>query len=457
MDVSKLYARVEEALKKKNFDFAIELLKNQILKVNPNDVKARQLLRASALKKYETAYPSQVAILKKGLVIRIKIIIAQLLKKWDKVMDEAENYLQYDPKNISVLHALGEACAKAKYADSSVAVFENILAFDGNCVKALKALGNVYLADKQDMEKANQCFQRAFKLAPQDIECARQVKDLAAQITSKTYGDAKNSSDLVKDKDKAKELADDQSILRTEDDYKRAIERSLKKLSDDPQNKKELRRVGELYQKLNQLDDAIGIYEKLLQLDATSFDIKCRVSECKIAKSEKRVQDLQEKYQKAPQDQRLKQELQKALQAKIEVEIQEFDMQVKAQPTNCELRFKLGMACFQGNRPDDAIGQFQHAIKDPKFRTQAYIYMGQAFTKKQEFEMAIEQLENAKKLVSAKDTQYRDILYSLGLTYESAKQYQKAIDIFTDIYRVDIGYKDIQNRLKRLKDLLHKS
>ncbi len=466
MDVSKLYARVEEAHKKKNFDFAIELLKNQILKFNPNDVKARQMLRATAIKKYEGATPNKITALSKGLLPLIKMLIGKILKKWDMVVDEAENYLQYDPKNTLVLYALGEACKQAKYLDAAAAVFDNILAFDPNNIKALKALGNMALERRETMDpktqrdevnkalqEAKKYFERVASLAPTDADSPKKAKDISAQLTSLVYEEAKSSRDLIKDQDKAKDLEKDKSMLRTEQDVIEAIEAVKGRLATDPQNKKELRRLGDLYQKSGHLDDAIQTYETVMQLDSTSFDIKCRIGECKIAKIEQKVQELQDKVKKNPQDQRSKQELQKAQRAKIEMEIQEYDMQVKAQPTNYELRFKLGVAMLQSDRPDDAIANFQHAIKDPKYKIAAYNYMGQAFSKKQDYDTAIEQFKSILSLVNAKESQHRDVLYNLGLAYESAKRYQEAIDTYMGIYKVDIGFRDIQARIKKLREM----
>ena len=51
MDVSKLYERAEEAIKRKNFDYAVDILAKQILPIYPNDVKARKLLRGTVIRK----------------------------------------------------------------------------------------------------------------------------------------------------------------------------------------------------------------------------------------------------------------------------------------------------------------------------------------------------------------------------------------------------------------------
>ena len=452
MDVSKLYTKVEEALKRKNYDYAIETLKNQILKFNPNDVKARKLLRATVLEKHKAVgVPNKSEILSKGMMPRIKMIVGKIAKKWDMVVDEAENYLLYDPKNFSVLYALGEACVQAQYIDTAISVFESILAFEASHVNALKALGKVYHLHKEDLEKAQQYIQRAARLAPNDIELAKLAKNLSAEITSSQYGQAKSSQDLIKDKEKARELEEDQAMLRTEEDIKRAIERSQKRLEQDPESKKELRRLGDLYQKLGSFEDAVSTYQKVLKLDPTSFDVKCKISDCRIQKATSRIRTIKQKAKQAPNDERLKKELQKAMQAKNQVEVTEYREQVEAQPTNYDLRFRLGAALFQGNMYDEAIAQFQSAVKDPRRKIAAYTYMGQAFTKRKEYDLAVEQFQNALNSLSPKDRLYKDTLYHLGMAYEAADQRENALDTFMSIYKEDINYRDVKDRVKKLK------
>ncbi|NUM34749.1 MAG: tetratricopeptide repeat protein [Candidatus Brocadiae bacterium] len=452
MDVSKLYSKVEEALKKKNYDYAIETLKNQILKFNPNDVKARKLLRATVLEKYKNESPPTASqVWSKGFAPRVKMLFGKISKKWDVVIDEAENFLQYDPKNLSVLCGLGEACTEAGYIDTAISVFENILAFDSSHVPALKSLGRIYRFQKEDLEKAKYYYQRAVKLAPQDNEVSKMVKDLSAQITADTYGQAKSSHDLIKDQEKAKDLEEDNTMLRTEEDYARAIERTAKKLETDPNNRRELKRLGELYQKTGKFDKALEIYNKILEMDPTNSDLKNRIGECRLQKVERQIQTVKDKLDQDPQNESLKQEYKKMLRAKVETEIQEYTNQVKDQPTNFEFRFKLGLSLFQASRFDEALAQFQVAVKDPRKKISAYTYMGQAFLQKKEYDLAIEQFQNALNAQTTKERQYKDTLYHLALAFESAGRTQDAIETYTTIYKEDINFKDVQARLKKLK------
>jgi tetratricopeptide (TPR) repeat protein len=451
MDVSKLYSKVEEALKRNNYDYAIETLKNQILKFNPNDVKARKLLRATCTEKYKHSGELSVGqVWSKGIVSYIKVIIGKIIKKWDMAIDECENFLQYDPKNIGVLFFLGDACMHAGYTDTSISVFESILAIDANHVKALKALGRI-CQSTNDLEKAKFYFQRAYKVNPNDGESEKMVKDLSAQITANTYGQAKSTHDLLRDQDKAKDLEEDQAILRTDEDYLRAIERTKKRLASDPKNRKDLRRLGDLYQRSGRFDQAVEVYNQIVQMDPTNTDIKNRITECKVERMDSEVREIRNALQQHPNDERLKQDYSRAMRRKLEVEIQEYSNQIKEQPTNLDLRHKLGMAYFQAARFDDAIAQFQFSVKDPRKKVMAHSYMGQAFMKKKEYELAIEHFQGVLEETSPKDREYKDMLYFIAQAHEAAGHIDEAIESYTTIYKEDINYRDVQAKLKTLR------
>jgi len=453
VDVGKLYTRAEEAIRRKNFDLAIELLKNQILKYNPNDVKARKLLRATVLEKYKVrGYPSKGDIISKGAVPRTKMFVGKMLKKWDMVVEEAENYLLHDPKNTSVLFGLGEACMENQYVDTAIAVFEQVVASDRTHASSLKKLGEIYHVHKEDLDKAQQYYQRAYKVAPKDIEAEKKAKAIAALKTSTLYSAADSSQGLVKDKKKAKELQDEQKILRTKEDFENAIDIAKRRMADQGETKRDLRKIADLYVKLQNLDSAISYYQKLIVLDPTNFDAKCKISDCKITKIDMRIKQLQSQYKKNPSDANIKQRLLQTQKQRIQIQIEEFDIQVQDQPTNWELWYKLGTSLYKGKRYDDAIGAFQKAVQDPRHKGNALNYMGQAFLRKKEYGLAEEQFNSALASLDPKANEHREVTYNLGITYESSGQRDKAIETYREIYSKDINYKDVKKRLDALKN-----
>ena len=114
MNINKLIEKGEDAQKKKNFDYAIEIFL-QAVSFAPNNRRAREGLRTAELKKYEHSYPSAGLVAVFGFPARLGMLVAGLSKKSNPegYMMACEKFLTKDPKNKKVNRPLGAAAAQA--------------------------------------------------------------------------------------------------------------------------------------------------------------------------------------------------------------------------------------------------------------------------------------------------------------------------------------------------------
>ncbi len=449
MDVSKLYERAEDAVKRKNYDYAIEVLKNQILSIYPDDVKARKLLRGCENRKFnEDGYPSASQAQLAGLMPMIKITLFKLMKKWEKVMEECENYLLKDPRNKRVLGTLGSAAANAGYMDTAISQYEACLEVDPQHVPSLRALGYLYEAT-EDLAKAIDFFKLATKLDQTDGESKRKLKNISAMISQRDFA-GKSSRDSIKDKGEAERLEHEDRVLRTKEDYADAIDRTKKELEANPDDPyRHLRRLGELYQQLGEPKPAVEYYEKALEHNPTSFDITVRIGDVKIDTLERRVK----KYRKAAKngDGDAKKKLAGATGKLRDYQVEEYTRRVTEHPTDLDLRFQLGRVSFLQGSYNDAISHLQKSTKHPKRRQDSYNFLGQAFMKQDEFDLAIKQFSKALEDMNRDDDRAKVLRYNLAQAYEAIGDTDAALTEYQDIMEVDINYKDVKARVKKMR------
>ena len=307
MDVAKLYERAEEAIKRKNFDYAVDILAKQILPIYPNDVKARKLLRGTVIRKLEEkGYPSAMATKMKTAASRAKLSTFQMRKLWDKAMEECEKCLHFSPKDVSLLFTLALCAKEGGHQETSIATLENAIQLEVTHTKSLKLLGLLY-RERDDFEKARTYYQRVVQIDATDNEAKKAEKDLGALITQGKYEQASSSRDLVKSDRIAKESAKRDEILRTPEQIQGAIDETKKELERDSENRKALRRLGDLYLKIEDHDQAIVWLEKAYEQDPTSFDTKKMIGDAKIDKIAKQVRELRKRCKAEPGDESLKQ------------------------------------------------------------------------------------------------------------------------------------------------------
>ena len=106
---------------------------------------------------------------------------------------------------------------------------------------------------------------------------------------------------------------------------------------------------------------------------------------------------------------------------------------------------------MQGENYDEAIEQFQKAVKDPKFKVRAQNSMGQCFQRKKVHAIAIAQYTEALRGVADPDSDIaKDIRYNLATATEESGEYDDALEHYQIIMATDIGFRDVSERVNGL-------
>jgi len=444
MNIAKLIEKGEDALKKKNFDYAIEILL-QAVSFAPNSREARELLRKAELKKYEHSYPSAGVVAVFGLPARLGMFVAGLGKKGnpEAYMMACEKFLMKDPKNRGVNVALGDAAALAGHVQAAIFAYETAAEHHAADTGILKKLGNL-LWKAGEIKKAHEVFDRAVKIDPHDQDAVKARKNLAAEASLKETGfeTARSSRDLVKDKDALGKIEQDVRLHKTEEDLE-----SRKKDVEDRLEKEEtadlLVDLAHACKKLKQWDEALAAADRAIAKEPGNIQYKFVKGDLEIERLEERKMDLL-KAGKKEEAKRTEAEL-------FKVRTVQYRERVKAYPTDLNLRFKLGDLLFVQGDTDAAIGEFQQTVRDPKFRSDSHLRLGRAFKVKGQYDLALRQLEQAMDGQSGMSERVKEILYEKGDTLERMGRPADAKVEFGRIYEFDISYRDVGDRLRKLE------
>jgi tetratricopeptide (TPR) repeat protein len=444
MNIAKLIEKGEDALKKKSFDYAIEILL-QAVSFAPNSREARELLRKAELKKYEHSYPGKGVVAVFGFPARLGMFVAALGKKGNPegYMMACEKFLTKDPKNRGVNLALGDAAAQAGHLQAAIFAYETAAEHHAADTGVLKKLGNL-LWKAGEIRKAHEVFDRAVKLDPHDQDAVKARKNLAAEASLKETGfeTARSSRDLVKDKDALGKIEQDARLHRTDEDLeskKRAVEERVAK----GETAELLLELAQACRKLKQWDQAFAAADRAIAKEPGNLQIKFARRDLEIDQLEERRMDLLRDGKK-DEAKRLEAELMKGRT----VQLRE---RVKAYPTDLNLRFKLGDLLFDQGQIDAAITEFQQTVRDPKFRSDSHLRLGRSFKVKGQHDLALRQLEQAMEGQSGTSERVKEILYEKGDTLERMGRPADAKVEFGRIYEFDIGFRDVGERLRKLE------
>lgn len=115
--------------------------------------------------------------------------------------------------------------------------------------------------------------------------------------------------------------------------------------------------------------------------------------------------------------------------------------------TDHESHYDLGVAYKEMGLLDEAISEFQKALRGTEHRGRTYEALGQCFVEKRQYQIALTILARALTDQHATDDQLVGVLYLLGYASEALGRYPDALKFYERVFAVDIQFRDIGDRL----------
>lgn len=448
MDLSKHLEKAEDAIRRKNFDFGIDLFR-QLLSVSPGDYQARLGLHRAYLRKHEVKpTPGWAAKIQGSPAVALAKTL-ETAKNWAKAADALEPVLALDPTNVAAALQQGSLLERANLLDGALAVYEALAEADPRALDAWKRAGAI-LTKKREVQRAIECYGKALEINPRDQEALKARKDLAAEgaLLSSGLETGAHSRDLMKDKDRASELERGQRLLHTAQEIEEEIERRMGDLAGRPNDVGLLKQIAQLHERKADPEAALDVIERAIGLAPDDFDLRARRGALQSRVLDRRVEELRAK---AANDPAAAEALATAEREKLAFEVEDARARVAEHPTDLALRYKLGRLYLKAGAVDEALGELQRAVGDPRVKTDALVALGQAFFKKGIFDLARRQLEKALETLPSGSPRSREILYNLGVIAEKSGAAKDALGFYLRIYEVDVSYRDVADKVRKLQ------
>ena len=449
MDVTSHLAKAEEALRKKNFDYAESLLE-QVISLQPDHGGARKLWCAAVRQKAEKKGGSWLAKLGAS-PHKLSAAVSGLAKSASGKVRALEKSLAQDALNADAFLDLGDALLAASLADAAVAVFTALGEAEPKLSLPWKRAAAGH-AMKGRSDEALECLEKALKADPKDAEADRMRKNLAADVTLKrgAYEKATSSRELVRDAGAQARFERETRIHKTEDDLVAEERDQRAALQQNPKDGRARRRLAELVARREEWSEAERLLKEGLAFDDNASELKDRLGDLQMQAVDREIKKLETRL--AQEDNaNFRDDLELLRVDKRNVEAAEFRRRVAERPTDLGLWFQLGRVMQEQGDLDEAIAAYQRAVKDPKTRADSLIRLAGCFQKKGLLEMATKQLETALEEATPAGDRGKAILYNLGLVAEQAGKRTDAFQHYSRIYEIDIHYRDVAKKIEMLR------
>ncbi|MHC5035921.1 MAG: tetratricopeptide repeat protein [Planctomycetota bacterium] len=446
-DVSKLFEKAGEAVKRRSYDMAVDLYQ-QILVIDPDSEKARLSLREAELKKVnEFGPPSKVFSALASIPSLFRGAIYRWAKKPDLSAIEYERILALDPRNAPISVSLAKALEAAGHTKSALAVYRGVTLWDPDNLNALLSAGSTARRLGR-VEEALEYYKTANQLNPKEKTASDAVRDLSAMISLKPREEAASFRDLIKTpgvKPKGKGEKDREVDEGGPEGETAALQA---RFDANPKDKETATALARLYERERNFKGLTAVVNQAVKALPEDPDIRLLFRESNVTIWEEKLRRLEAKRKEG---QSISEEECETLQGKLRASrITLMKVQLEREPTRQDIRFDLGLLEFESGQIDDAVAHFQQVKKDPKKKLDAAFWLGRGFLEKGKFNLAVNQLESALPSGGILDARGKEVLYFLGKAKQSSGDPEGARKHFERIYEEDITFRDVAEILEEL-------
>ena len=443
MDFTKQLEKADEAMRRRNYDFAVELYQ-QLLEISPDLGEARGGLRVALKKRLELKGGGSKFL--RALGGAAPLAMAKTLRKAgknDAAAKQLESYLATNPLDEEANLLLGMALEDAGHVSSARAVYEFLAEIAPKNPEGLKRAGAMTYR-LGDHAKALAYYERALAADPRDQDALKARKDLSAEraLSGSSSANVQHSRDQIKDKDVARELERSQRLHRSDDELRADLARLEARYADNstPELMIEL---GETHERLKDPESALEWIERALSYRKDSFELSCKAGDLRVKVMKKAIAQAG----KSGDDARAE-----VLEGELwQFEAQDYRRRVDLRPADANLRLQLGRRLMKVKDFDGAMGELQKAMNDPRTKRDAQFSLAQCFQGKGYADLARKEYLKCLEGASQVDDRAKEILYNLGLISESEGNGAEARSFFARIFEVDIGYRDVVAKMERYK------
>ncbi|MFW6061857.1 MAG: hypothetical protein ACOC93_03520 [Planctomycetota bacterium] len=453
------FDRADQVAETGNYDFAVELY-IEGLKREPEALeRGHRPLREVAMKRaIKGGKPA-------GMVEKFKHGSS---KDPVTALTNAEYLLAKEPGNVQLMTQVLKAARKL--GDPAVIEWICDLLFEtqrqaagqkkGPNRNVLNMLMDSY-EQAQQYGKAISAGQMMLQQTPNDGALQERIGDLGAQQTLQKggYGETREDTSKIhgiRDESKQKELLERDSIMQSKNYLEQQIERARAEYIADPTVPGKVNAYVDTLLKAggkDNEDEAMEVLRKAYD-ETGAYQFKMRMADIKMQQMDQRRNELLQAGKK-------KQAAQLA-RAQLEYEIEEYAERVVNYPTDLQLKFELGRrqfhaSSFDPEKLDDAISSLQKSRSDPRRRVAALLYLGQAFSKKEWYDEAIDSYRQALEQ-NLNEQREKEVRYWLGDAYKKKADTQEQMDDlrnaeeqFSRVAQMEYDYKDARDRLDEVR------
>jgi len=444
------FAKAAKAADGGNVDYAIDMY-IQGLRHDPEALEDGHLPLCKLGLQRQSKGGKRPTMVDRAKGLRAKTALDQLLN--------AEYLFVKDPSHLPYAEAMLRAAVAGQYfkvADwIANLIFQTNNMADRPSFQTYILLKDSYAALEQ-YDKSLAACQKAMKLRPDKDDLSTDFKNLSAELTMARgkYDEEGDFRKAIKDPKKQEYLYAQDRVVKTQDWRILAVYEARKALQGNPDLPKNIYNLGAALSDLETDEgdaEAVKLLEEAFQTHS-NFSFQEKAGNLRIKHIKRKIRQAQTALEKDPDDAQVQAEIAHAQKQLNELELKHYQDCVNNYPTDRRFKYELAQRLAQHKKYDEAIPLFQEARKDPARKLQSMNHIGLCFFHKGWMSDAIDVFSQALDEHEIKDDYMgKELRYNLARAYESQGNGENALDIYRKIAQSDFGYRDVCERVEKLR------
>ncbi len=444
------FQKARDAAEGKNYDYAIEMYLNGLQRA-PDALEEGHLPLCELGLQRRGRGGKKPSVVERVKRLRGRTPLEQMLN--------AEYLFAKDPDHTPYAEAMLKAAVEGGYHRTAhwIAnlIFQTNNAIEKPSLATYLLLKDCYKAMGQ-YDKAVAACQRAVRMKPDDKELADEFKNLSAELTMSRgrYGVEGDFRQSIRDRETQARLYSQDRMVKTEDYRLSAVEEARKAYAAEPDLAKNIFNLADALadmEKDETEDEAIQLLGNAAEKHH-DFRFQERAGLLRIRQARRRLRAARKRLKAHPDDVAAQARVRELNETLHRIELEHYRLCVENYPTDLSAKYEYALRLIRSERYNEAIPLFQDAQKDPRRRISAMDKIGYCFFMKGWYADAIDVFSRAIDAYEIKDDAIaKELRYNLARAHEAQDDKDRALELYRRIAQLDFGYKDVSERVDRLR------
>jgi tetratricopeptide (TPR) repeat protein len=314
----------------------------------------------------------------------------------------------------------------------------------------MHALAQHYMAHEQP-EKASDVYRAIIKRDSADMDAIKGEKDAAARTSMMRQGWEGGADAAKKDKTEAQALENQARQGMTREQQESLLAQFFAEYDKDNNNVNVVKRIADLYDRMDEPENAMPYYEWAMQLSPGDVALASRVEIVRNRMGDRQIEAMEAEIEAnpgAPDIEEKRAHIRGIKQERSATLLADARSKVDRNPTDKQYRFDLAAVLYQCEQYKEAIPELQQAKGNPHIRNKALLMLGKCFSALNMNDLAVGAMNEAVKEILSFTNEKKELLYELGIVYEKMGKKDDYLNCMKEIYNSDYGYKDVAKRVE---------